>query len=215
MTSRLVRADHHEVFIHSVINLTGGACAVELEISANAQDNFMAEDRIEINGVELARMDAAAATINAGGNTNDGDVILFASPAFETQAGLGADVSFSDNSCGSFVPNAVFAFVLDDPNHGGPNAQIDTLTTDAAFGDDTAMAKFTVGAAPQLIDLTVDILTVGNNAGDLQDIGDTGGGGGVSSGGCSLGGASSFSSLTYFLALAGILAAGGMRIRRR
>ncbi|HEX5034992.1 MAG TPA: hypothetical protein VFW62_10955, partial [bacterium] len=109
-------ADHHEVFIHDILSLDADSCAVELQIDEDGQNGFEGTDRIEIDGTLLAEIgDTEAATINAGGNTNAGDDILFASSDFAAEVGLTPDVEFDDAACASFVPGAVFTFVIDDP----------------------------------------------------------------------------------------------------
>jgi len=183
------RADHHAVFVHGVQKLSSTACAVELWISEDGQDAFEGVDRVTVEDVLLASLgDAVAADINAGGNTDVNDSILFASNSFQSETGLDADVSFPDAACAGFVANADFSFLLDDPDFGGPETTIDTLTASSSFGgDNTAMVKSSPGANPQFVDLDADFVIVANNAGDEADVGASGGGtGSDGSGGCSL-----------------------------
>lgn len=163
----MARADHHEVFIHDILTLDASSCAVELQIDADGQDAFEGTDRIEINGSLLAEIgDTEAATINAGGNTNAGDNILFASSGFADEVGLTADVEFDDGNCASFVPGAVFTFVIDDPAFGGPNAVIDSFTLPAGFMANVVAFRDSDTAVPQLIGLDQDTVVVSNNAGN-------------------------------------------------
>src|SRR4030095_15599951 len=207
------RADHHEVFIHGVYSLRPGLCAVELQIDANAQIGFEGVDRIVLNGVTLAALsDSVAANINAGGHTNAGDAILFASSAFQADTGLTADVTFDDGKCDNFVANSIFSFVVDDITFRGPNTVIDTLTAAPSFGVNlTAMTKSSMGAAAQFVDLNASTLTVKNNAGNSAVIGNSGGGGG--GGGCGIvhGSSPHQAWLFYSLALSLLLS---LRLRR-
>ncbi|HKY62288.1 MAG TPA: hypothetical protein VJR29_02625 [bacterium] len=174
------QADHHEVFIHDILSLDASSCAVELQIDEDGQDAFIGTDRVEINGTLLAEIgDTEAATINAGGNTNAGDDILFASSGFAADVGLTPDVEFDNGACASFVPGAVFTFVIDDPLFGGPNAVIDSFTLPAGFMANVVAFRDSDTAVPQLIGLDDDTVVVSNNAGNSVVLGtnpDDGGG---------------------------------------
>jgi hypothetical protein len=200
------RADHHLVFVHQVIELSPSSCAVVLEISDDGQDAFEATDRIEINGTELASLGAAGAdAINTGGQTGAGDQILFASDSFVAETGVSADSSFADGQCALFVANAVFAFVIDDPDFGGPDTVIDSLTANSIFGfSGTAMTKDSAGGTPQFVDLSATTMEVANNAGDTAELGTPSGGG--SSGGCNLAHGPAASSAAAYIILLGIAA---------
>lgn len=184
--SSLARADHHLVFIHGVQKLSSTACAVELWISADAQDGFEGVDRITVDGVLLASLgDAAADAINAGGHVDTGDSILFASQAFQDGVSITADVTFPNSACAGFQNDSNFKFLIDDVAFGGPNTIIDELTAESPFGDaNTALAKASAGATPAVVDLTSAAVSVGNNAGAEVSIGTTPPS--ASSGGCSL-----------------------------
>src|SRR5262245_41440464 len=86
LASSYALADHHEVFISSVVDLKPEVCAVELEIAATGQNGFEGVDRIAVNGTTLASLgDSVAGLINGGGHTNTGDHILFASSSFQME----------------------------------------------------------------------------------------------------------------------------------
>lgn len=163
--SWMARADHHDVFIHDVVLLDANTCAVELWIFENGQNGFEGTDRIEINGNLLAEIgDTEAATINAGGNTNAGDSILFGSDNFVGSTGLQPDVEFGDASCAQFVSGADFSFVTDDPTFGGPDATIDSVVMVSGFTTNTVVFRDTQDDLPGLVNLADETVVVSNNA---------------------------------------------------
>ena len=205
-------ADHHEVFIHDVVLVDADTCAVELEISENNQDNFQSVDRIEIDGVLLADLGPVVAeAINIGGNVNAGDSILFASDDFVAETGLQADVTFDDSNCSSFTSGAVFTFVIDDPNFGGPNTVIDSLTLPSGFGVNTAAVRNSGSSSPSLITLNDETVTVTNNLNQNIVLGtdvDVGG-----DGGCHLG-ATAGTGFGWLLVAAEVFALSLLRRRK-
>jgi len=186
--SWIARADHHAVFIHDVVLLDANTCAVELWIFENGQNAFEGTDRIEINGNLLAEIgDTEAAAINAGGNTNAGDSILFGSDNFVGSTGLQPDVEFSDASCAQFVSGADFSFVIDDPSFGGPDATIDSVILVSGITGNTAVFRDTQDDLPGLVNLADETVVVSNNSGASVTLGTAT----PSNGGCAIASGSS------------------------
>ncbi len=200
----LARADHHSVFVSTVVKFSDTDCAVELTIYENNQNGFEVEDNISFDGTAIATLTAVVdAGINAADGANDsGDTILAGSVDFDETYGVNADVAFDNASCASLTDSTVVAFNF---------AEGDTLdeadSTDlgevTGFGENTAVTKGSTGATPELVDLSLDAVTVTNNAGESAtlgtsdvgaeeggdeagDAGDTAAESSSSSGGCSL-----------------------------
>lgn len=168
----LAQADHHSVFISSIVKFSDTDCAVELTIYEANQNGFETSDNISFNDTVVATL---TAVVDAGINTSDGandsgDTILAGSVDFDETYGVNADVAFDNESCAGLTGSTVVSFNF---------AEGDTLdeadATDlgevTGFGDNTAVTKGSAGATPELVDLSLDTVTVTNNAGESATLG--------------------------------------------
>ncbi len=169
MLPTLAQADHHLVFVSAIAKLSDTDCAIELTISGDDQDAFVAEDFIDLDGNEVATFESVMDAINAeDGNNDTGDTILFGSVEFdESHDGLNVDVAFENSICADLDDSSVVAFFNDTTTEID---QIDIGDVDG-FTDDTAITKASTSATPEFVDLGDDTVTLTNNAGDAAILG--------------------------------------------
>lgn len=200
-TTTAAHADHHLVFISNIVKIDDADCAVELTISGDDQDAFVATDKITIDDTEVATMESLLEGINAAdGNNDTDDTILFGSVSFDESHGINADIAFDDANCEDLDNDAVVAFVNDGNN------TIDDIDTDdfSGFGNNTVISKSSSSASAELVDLDEDTLGLTNNAGESATIGSSGGSTSLGTVSCNL------THATNGNPMPGILVAGGL-----
>jgi hypothetical protein len=168
------RADHDLVFISAVVKIDDTDCAIELTISGNNQDAFVAADSIQVDGDVLVTLENLIEDgINQSGSNNDsGDKILVGSVSFEDEQDIAADLVFSDSECASLDNANVVGYYIDEDDDGAAENEIDTVAISdfSDFDADSALTKTSASATPELEDLTETSVTLTNNAGDEVEI---------------------------------------------
>ncbi|MCA9664669.1 MAG: hypothetical protein KC503_03745 [Myxococcales bacterium] len=146
--------------IVGVYMLGANACAIEVRIDDAVGDVFNGQETISIAGTAATTFDQLPTSVQS---LTAGDIVLAASPAFESEAGFAADIGLTNADCADLRGGDAIEFT------GSMGQSLDLLTLPASFGLDTA---FTGGA---LVDLTVDVVTVRALLGAGGSIGAAGG----------------------------------------
>lgn len=168
------QAAHHLVFVSTILKFSDADCAIELTISGNNQDAFVAEDDIRIDDETVVTLTGVVdAGINdADGNNDAGDFILSGSVSFDESHGINVDLAFDDENCANLDADATIAFFNDGIDEID---SIDASDVEGFEGDNTAITKTSSGGTPTLVDLGGDeaaSVTLTNNAGESVTLGE-------------------------------------------
>ncbi|EKD41909.1 MAG: hypothetical protein ACD_73C00446G0003 [uncultured bacterium] len=180
LSPALALADHHLVFISTLIRINDTECAIELTLSGANQDAFATTDNIRFDSTAIVTFENLLDSINADDGNNDvGDNILITSNSFETSSGITADLTFADSNCADLGAETIVEF-----NNDG-STLIDSIDISEIpdFRDNTAITKTSLSATPDLVDLDLDSVTIGNNSAQRATLGEITTDAGV---GCSL-----------------------------
>lgn len=163
-------AVHDLVFISAIIKLSDTECAVELEIFGDDQNAFQDDDSIKLDGTVLVTLEAVidAGINDADGNNGTGANILGASPSFEDETGLQADLMFDDSKCADFLSGVVFGFFIDGDTLID---SVDSSEFDDFGKNDTAITKSDNDDEPDFKDLTDSAFRIHNNSNGTVIIG--------------------------------------------
>jgi len=158
--------------IISVISVDEDTCALEVEIL----DLSILPANLQVDSDPLLNLLVDLAGLNLA----VGDIVLLASPSFETLANVDADVLIDEDLCISLQANAVVKVLTTGLT------VLDSVTLPAAFDDLTALLINPVDGVSALVDLSTDSTPVANSGGGSGTVGPIDGSGG--SGGSGNGG---------------------------
>lgn len=191
-----------------VVLSTLAACAVNVQILNIVNNQLNGSEALLLNGVILATL----AVLVASGLQNN-DYVLFASPSFEAESGITADVPLTDQQCMDIQEGDELSFLGSD---GVVVSQailvisvLAVLTAIAYIASINDYEVFALATFFITINNLITSVLVGNTSGEDSE---AGGGQIVNAGGCSLAQASS-SKAPLWLAWLGL--GGGLAFFRR
>ena len=211
---RNVHASLESVAIQRFVVLsTVAACAINIQVLSIINNQLNGNEALLLNGNVFAFLTAAILLSGLA----QGDFVLFASPAFEAEAGITADVPITDQQCADLQATDTFTFR---GSQGNIVSQFGLLLTGLALL--TAIVFNFDTDSYGIFDLTLFFLTittlltfvlVGNTNGQDAE----GGGGGGDMGGCNLNQASPEKNFSPWalLGLGWLLSGAFIRLRRR